>query len=137
RHRGLGNFWSCTLCRFRSGLVCRCLGTRYASSNLAHSRTRCGGIKLALTVQLIQQGFKFVIGDFVAVRFDRLIGWSRSTTDYLRRKLTLAVQLVQQSFKLVVADFIAVRFGSRGRRLYFNGLSIRMLQGIEQLLNAL
>ena len=65
-------------------------------------------------MQLIEQGFEFVVGDFVAGgrgRFRRLSSGRRSHG--VRRKLAFAVQLVQQGLKLGVRNFVAARGGCR------------------------
>ena len=55
--------------------------------------------RAAFTVQLIQQLFKFIIGDIVAGTSGRGCGGATSN-------LATAMQLVQQSIEFIIADFI-------------------------------
>ena len=72
------------------------------------------GRKLAFAMQLVEQCFKFLIGDVCCRRvydgFSRDV--SRGSGDSLKgvcAERALAVQLVQQRFEFIVSDFIAAR----------------------------
>jgi len=69
-------------------------------------------------MQLVQQGFKFVIGDFVTGRRSNELALGRHRGTRSGRELSLAMQLVEQRLEFVVGNLVggrASRYFGRSR----------------------
>ncbi|VVO25520.1 hypothetical protein PS720_04565 [Pseudomonas fluorescens] len=117
-------------------IACRCSSGRRCS---AGSRCRRGGDgrqgigrESALAMQLVEQRFKFVVGDVSADGRGRCRG-SSSRWHGVGRELAFAVQLVEQGFELSVGNVFAGRrrCRSNGGRCFCLGLD--GTEGVEQL----
>ncbi|MCY1498798.1 hypothetical protein D9M68_327950 [compost metagenome] len=137
---------------WRAGLA-RCgfdgLGQRPGCGRRAARRRGCGSrsggshrlfdgaAKGTLAVELVQQGFEFVVGDVVAAsgrRCRRRDRRSRRTGGDVQRsaELALAMQLVEQVLELVVADLVTGARRGHGRSAGMDGDSgFRLHRGGE------
>ena len=83
-------------------------------------------------MQLIEQRFEFIVGDFIAAR--RRDAVSRHRRRRLGRKLAFAVQLIEQRLELGIGDLVAVASRDLTLQLFGSlGLGLHRIERVEQL----